>query len=376
MNHQLLKQLSDQKYALDQSAIVAATDVEGAITYVNDKFCAVSGYSREELMGQNHRVVNSGFHPPQFFKQLWETISSGRVWSGEICNRRKNREIYWVSTTIVPLIDDQGRVNQFLSIRFEITDLKNAEKTILEQNEKLVATSKLSAIGEMAAAITHEINNPLGVILGRVEMLKSMLLEKTLDRNELTRIADTIEVTGQRIERIVKSMRTMAHQQSDREPFERVMVSEIIEDAFNWCQSRFQNHGVQLRRPAEILKTRVECRSYQIVQVLVNLLNNSFDAVENLNEKWVELSLQENENDVEIRVTDSGFGIPEEVRKKIFDPFYSTKKVQYGSGLGLSISIGLIRQNKGELTYDSTQSRTTFCLRLKKKQDERVNLSS
>ncbi|MFN9068918.1 MAG: sensor histidine kinase, partial [Bdellovibrionales bacterium] len=209
----------------------------------------------------------------------------------------------------------------------------------------------------------------LGVILGRVEMLKSMLQDPNLNRDELKRVADTIEVTGHRIEKIVKSMRTMAHQQSDREPFERVMVSEIIEDALNWCQTRFLDHGVRLLKPEQMTKTRVECRSYQLVQVLVNLLNNSFDAVENLSEKWVRIEVKDGVDWVEISVTDSGKGITEEVRKKIFDPFFSTKRVQYGSGLGLSISIGLVRQNKGELLYDSSSANTRFVMRLRTKQN-------
>ncbi|MFN9066234.1 MAG: PAS domain-containing protein, partial [Bdellovibrionales bacterium] len=113
----------------------------------------------EELLGQNHRLVSSGLHDKAFFKQLWATISSGKIWRGEICNRKKNKELYWVYTTIVPFLNSKGIPERYLSIRFEISDLKLAEKTISEQNEKLVASSKLSAIGEMAAAITHEINN-------------------------------------------------------------------------------------------------------------------------------------------------------------------------------------------------------------------------
>lgn len=368
MDLRTYQQLSNQKFALDQAAIVASTDSRGVITYVNEKFCKISGYSEQELVGQTHKIVNSGFHNSEFFENLWTTITSGQVWLGEICNRKKNGEIYWVSTTIVPFIGENGKPEQYLSIRHEITELKLAQKTILEQNEKLVASSRLSAIGEMAAAITHEINNPLGVILGRIEMFKSMLNEQPLEAKELLRIANTIETTAYRIEKIVKSMRSMSHQQSDREPFERVMISEIIEDALNWCQNRFLDHGVKLIKPEVINKSRVECRSYQIVQVLVNLLNNAYDAIQNLDEKWIRLEISENPDELIIEITDSGNGIPADVQIKMFDPFYSTKKVQFGTGLGLSISKSLLIQNGGNLIYDSQSLKTKFLMHLPKKQ--------
>ena len=131
---QLIKELSAFKLTLDHSAIVATTDAIGAISYVNDRFCAISGYSRDELMGKTHRCVNSGYHPPAFFQDLWQTIASGHVWRGEICNQAKNGSLYWVASTIVPFLDEQGRPFQYLAIRFDITDRKLAEATLQQEN--------------------------------------------------------------------------------------------------------------------------------------------------------------------------------------------------------------------------------------------------
>jgi PAS domain S-box-containing protein len=363
MNAELLKQLSDQKYALDQAAIVAATDAKGVITYVNDKFCEVSGYEREELVGKTHKIINSGYHPKEFFVDLWKTISAGRVWRGEVCNRNKLGKIYWVFTTIVPFLDELGKPVQFLSIRYEITELKEAQRVISDQQEKLVAASRLSAIGEMAAAITHEINNPLGVILGRVEMLKSMLQDQILNREEIQHVADTIEVTGQRIAKIVKSMKTMAHHQEE-EPTERVSLNSILTDAIDLCLYRFKNHGIEFQFKPVPENLYVQCRSHQIVQVLVNLFNNSFDAITNGKEKWVKLEVFEGTEKIDVVVSDSGHGIPKEIQEKMFNPFFSTKAVQYGTGLGLSISQGLLNKNGGSLTYDSKSPHTRFIVSL------------
>ena len=156
-----IDQLADFKRALDHAAIVAITDVTGRITYVNDKFCQISRYSREELIGQDHRIINSGHHPKEFIRDLWRTIASGHVWHGEIRNRAKDGHNYWVDTTIVPFLNERGKPYQYIAIRSDITARKAAEDQLAQQ-------AALARMGQMAAVMAHEVRNPLAGIKGAI----------------------------------------------------------------------------------------------------------------------------------------------------------------------------------------------------------------
>lgn len=361
----LMKELGDQKYALDQAAIVAATDRRGVITYVNDKFCEISEYSRGDLLGKTHAIVNSGFHGKDFFAELWKTVSSGQVWKGEVCNRKKSGALYWVATTIVPFLDESGKPYQYLSIRQDITALKQAQETIVEQQAKLVAHSRLMALGELAACLTHEINNPLGVILGRCEMLRMSIDRGAVSPAELLKVAETIEVTGHRIEKVVRNMRSLARGE-DSENIEEVAVASVIDNACDLTQQRFVDHGIRFELSLDYVGT-VPCRPTQVLQILVNLLNNAHDAVHVLPkglDRWVRLSVKVNNSWIEFAVEDSGSGIAQDLVPRLFTPFFTTKDVQMGTGLGLSIARGLAQRQNGDLILASPAKPTRFVLRL------------
>jgi len=161
--------------ALDKAAIVAVTNIKGDILHCNDKFCEISGYTREELIGSNHRILNSATHEKSFFRSMYKVIAQGRIWSGCIRNRRKNGEFYWVDTTIVPQMDENGKPSAYLAIRFEVTGHKQALIDLELARERAEEAAK--AKGRFLATMSHELRTPLTGVVGLTELLAATSLD-------------------------------------------------------------------------------------------------------------------------------------------------------------------------------------------------------
>ncbi|MBL7545856.1 MAG: PAS domain-containing protein [Bdellovibrionaceae bacterium] len=340
--------------ALNQTAIVSITDIRGKIVFANENFCTISGYSLPELIGRNHRILNSGTHPKEFFDNLWNALRQGKVWSGEIQNKKKNGETYWVQSTISAIVNEKKEIVNYVAILFEITQMKQAQTRLAE-------SSRLASLGEMASGIAHEINNPLTIILGRLT-----IAQKKIERNDPPEVVikelQTIERTVFRISNIINGLKKLARE-SSFDPIETFDIVQLINESRELYSQKLTKHEVKFifNYKDPIL---VNARPLQLSQVLLNLVNNSVDAIENMEDKWIQINITKHEDLCSISVVDSGNGIPAEVAKKIMNPFFTTKDPGRGTGLGLSLSKKMVEDSNGRFFYDASKKNTTFCIEL------------
>jgi PAS domain S-box-containing protein len=358
-----LQELGNFKRALDEHAIVAVTDALGRITYVNEKFCQISKYSREELLGQDHRIINSGYHAKEFIRHLWKTILAGKVWQGEIKNKAKDGTYYWVDTTIVPFLDDQGQPLQFVAIRADITQRKNAEAALLQ-------TQKLESLGVLAGGIAHDFNNILTGVLGYADLANLSLPVENPAHAHLKQIESAAlkaaDLTRQLLAYAGKGKYVLADVDLN------LMVQEMTQLlSVNISKKAVIRYELAPSIPA------VPADPSQIQQVIMNLVTNASEAigdeksgvitirtgVQILDELYVNylspsLPLAPGRYAV-LEVTDSGCGMTPEVMVKIFDPFFTTKFT--GRGLGLSAMMGILRSHQGSLKiYSEPGKGSTF----------------
>jgi PAS domain S-box-containing protein len=387
-----LRALEDVRFALDVSTIVAITDRNGKITFVNDKFCEISRYAREELLGQDHRIINSGFHPKTFFKEMWATIGHGRVWRGDIRNRAKDGTIYWVATTIIPFVDEHGRPYQYLAIRHEITDRKKAEaeleeavsqlqlmtedarsraeelevahaklldanKRLIEERAKLIQAEKLSSIGFLAAGVAHEINNPLSGVLGCIKALRHNNMQPAKREEYFETVRDGLE-------RIQHTVRGLLDYSRQRPPSQEALdLAEVIAASLRLIAPaiRKKDLRVVVAVPEGTAHLRVD--RAQLMQAIVNVVLNAVYASPDHAEIRLEHAVLGDR--IALRIIDHGAGIREEDLNRVCDPFFSTKPEGEGTGLGLAVTLSLVRANGGELDITSKLgSGTTVTLTL------------
>jgi PAS domain S-box-containing protein len=393
--------------ALDQHAIVSATDIQGRIFSVNAKFCEISGYARDELLGQDHRILNSGLHPKEFFVDMYRTLAARQVWHGQIRNRKKDGEHYWVQVTITPFMDIFGKPESYVAIRTDITRQKMIEaqlannarelqsahrqlqadhqqlidlKKLSEQSHRqLLQAEKMSSIGHLAAGVAHEINNPIGFVnsnfgtLGRyiddlmpfVELGATTPAGENLQRNiDLdflrTDLRDLLAESTeglQRVRKIVQNLKDFSH--VGEAEWQQADLLTGLEQTLTvaWHELKYK---AQIQRELSPLPC-ICCIPAQINQVFLNLLVNAAQSIDG--EGIITLRSGVAGEQVWIEIADTGCGMDEATQRKIFDPFFTTKPVGTGTGLGMSISWDIIEKHAGSIEVTSTPGAGT-CIRI------------
>ncbi len=351
------QQLNQQIFALNQHAIVSVANAKGEIIDANDKFCEISGYSRAELLGKNHRLVNSGYHTQAFFEQMWATITAGQVWSGELRNQAKDGSYYWVSATLVPFIDSSGQPYQYIGIRTDITERKAFELEALSAKEAAEAANK--AKSEFLANMSHEIRTPMNGIIG----MTNLALD-TQNPEELQEYLVIVRDSAEALLTILNDILDFSKIEANKLQLENVQFDlyALLEQIHKILANRAEEKGLKL---SLILEPEVpqylQGDPTRLRQVIINLVGN---AIKFTHQGWIQLAVKRlavkgQQASLQFAVTDTGVGIAENQLQAIFEAFSqadaSTTREFGGTGLGLSISSQLVQLMGGEIHVQSRE---------------------
>jgi PAS domain S-box-containing protein len=357
LNEQLsdsIRQISDYKTALDQSSIVSITDHQGTITYANDNFCKVSKYSHEELIGQDHRLVSSGYHTKSFIKNLWDTISHGNIWKGELKNRAKDGSTYWVDTTILPFLDENGKPYQYMSIRSDITERKKAEEQIMQLTQTLEKkveerTSQLEqSIKELESfsySVSHDLRAPLRIING----YSALLIEEYKDKLEpdaldyIRTVSENATQMGQLIEDLLNLSRLGLESIEKSDVDMHTLVEVILHEQ--------RNANVQFPQVTVAKLPSSMCSQNLLKQVWINLIANAVKYSSKKENPDIHIGSYLSEGECIYFIRDNGAGFDMKYASRLFGVFQRlhSKQEFEGTGVGLALIHRIITRHGGRV---------------------------
>jgi len=358
---QVLGELRDFKRALEAHCLVSIADTGGRITYANDRFCAISGYSREELIGNTHRILKSGIHPPSFYDEMWRTLRSGRIWHGEICNRARDGSLYWVDSTIVPFLNQRGRPTQYVSVRTDISYQKMTEQALTEARDAAEAANKAKTA--FLAMVSHELRTPLNAILGFSQMMRAEMFGPLGDAR-YGDYAARIEESGSHLLSLICDILDTARLESgelalSREEIDLPALAARIAQTMA-PEAERANVTLELAlpdRPITVLADPTRLR-----QILINLIANAVKFTPAGGRIALEIAETET-GGARLVVQDTGIGMDSQALSRVAQPFTQLRmdysRAHEGMGMGLHIARRLIELHGGWLEIDSSAGQGT-----------------
>jgi len=354
-----LKEVADYKFALDEASIVAITDQKGVIKYVNENFCRISKYTAAELTGQDHRIINSGYHPKAFIKDLWTTIANGKIWKGELKNKAKDGTIYWVATTIVPFLDHEGKPYQYVAIRADITERKKSESDLTELNQNLLYQTKElersnTELEQFAYVASHDLQEPLRMVTSFLTQLEKKYAG-AIDEKGKTYIGFAVD-GAKRMRQIILDLLEFSRVGRTEEKKEVVDTSMLVKDV-----------KVLFRKQIEEKHATIETsdlpsvRAYKLplYQVFQNLISNALKYAASERPCLIRIAAIELEAYWQFDISDTGIGISPEYFEKIFVIFQRlhNKDDYTGTGMGLAITKKIVDNLGGRIWVTSEENK-------------------
>lgn len=331
------------------------TDLNGKMIYVNKAFEVASGYTKEELIGKNPRVFGSGKHTQKFWDKMWDTISSGKVWVGEVENLKKSGESFFTQLLISPILDKDGKVTGYFGIHRDLTEKRTLER-------QLIHTQKMESIGTLAAGIAHEVGNPLASISALVQVAQRITTDPFVN--------EKLGLVKSQVTRISKIIRDLVDfSRPSNYELEMTDINKVIREAVEITKVGTKAKDIVFETVLSDDIPALPLIADQIQQVFVNILLNAVDAIaEKRKDKKIDKISVNSEfsgDEVSLTFSDTGMGIKEENLNKVFEPFFTTKKEGKGTGLGLWVSYGIIKSFQGDIKIKSKINQgTTFIIKL------------
>ncbi len=367
------KDFANLKSAIDEAAIVAITDASGHITYVNRQFCKISKYSTTELIGKTHRIINSQFHPKEFFIEMWQTISAGKVWDGEICNRAKDGGLYWVHTTIVPYMDENAKPEQYVAVRYDITERKLAEEQLKLYAKKLEFSNK--ELQDFASIAAHDLQEPLRKIQSFSDRLKTKAKDEL--KPESIDYVDRIQNSAQRMQVLINDLLTYSRVTTKAQPFALLDLNQVVSQVVSDLEVRIE----QSKGKVEWQNLpSIDADATQMSQLFQNLIWNALKFHRaNVNpvvhieaQIFQESMLARSGPACQIKIKDNGIGFDEKYLDRIFTIFQRLHgRHEYeGTGIGLAVCKKIIDRHGGFITAQSNlEEGSTFLFTLPMRQN-------